>query len=147
MDSDSSAIVDKNGNMKHEGQKTVSSAIPEKEQENITVVPETQQGDTSLETTQAQDCAITPEVEQEQWQVSVVPDTHLSATPVDVQVQVSVIAKTQQSATGVQTSEIDESAIPVLKTVPPYTQQGEAVLGTKYSDVNVIQETQETRCP
>ena len=119
------AILDENGNVKH-GQETVSSAIPEKqEQGSITVVPETQE---SVSSTLR---SVVPETQES--------DTGTELTEVHGMPTQKIVVPETQGAEHVVTEHSDMCAIPAQKIVVPETQ------GTEVDILTVLTEHCEGR--
>ena len=119
------AILDENGNVKH-GQETVSSAIPEKqEQGSITVVPETQE---SVSSTLR---SVVPETQES--------DTGTELTEVHGMPTQKIVVPETQGAEHVVTEHSDVCAIPAQKIVVPETQ------GTEVDILTVLTEHCEGR--
>ena len=155
------AILEENGNVKH-GQETVSSAIPEKqEQGSITVVPETQESVSSTlrsvvpETQESDTGTELTEVHGMPTQKIVVPETQ--GTEVDILTVLTEHCEGRafpanetdvpEKQEGEALSGKEQSggrAIPKLKIVVPETQGAEHIVVHEQSDCRAIPEMQET---
>ena len=145
------AILDENGNVKH-GQETVSSAIPEKqEQGSITVVPETQESVSSTlrsvvpETQESDTGTELTEVHGMPTQKIVVPETqgaehvvtehsHMCVIPA----QKIVVSETQGTEVDILTEHCEGRAIPATEIVVPETQEGDDLSRQEQSDGSAI---------
>ena len=148
------AILDENGNVKH-GQETVSSAIPEKqEQGSIIVVPETQESVSSTlrsvvpETQESDTGTELTEVHGMPTQKIVVPETqgaeHVVTEHSDVcaiPAQKIVVPETQGTEVDiltVLTEHCEGHAIPATEIVVPETQEGDDLSRQEQSDGSAI---------